>query len=331
MLAPSLQPCPAVTTRSARAALFAAILLAGCGTDDPSPELVVGDASMGGGTPSLLGASASSVYWSVSSTGGKRIGGGALAALPADGQELVMATGAVTHAGDHVIAVAGATILRVGVDSPAARVMSGTADVLAETPEAMPRLVWTVADKLYWGANEAEGSVVMPRTVRADHVRASKRWCYAAVESSGERRLLRVDRSTGAVGVGAGSARYADAFPGGAKTGATYRGRVVGADDRGGFWLVEETAAGETTPGRAILVGVAEDGVATVLLEHIQNPAAFFVTDDAFYWQEGEALLTAPREGGAASIAAHLPGTAGALADGFLYYVTGSSIERLAL
>jgi hypothetical protein len=310
-----------------------AALLAGCGTDDPTPELVVTDASMGSGTPTLIGASAGSVYWSLSASGGKRIAGGSLVSLPTDGHEVLMATGAVAHAGDHVVGVSGSTILRAGVDTAPSRVMSGTADVLAETPEAVPRLVWTVGDKIYWGANEAEGSAVMPRTIRADHVRASKRWCYAAVDASGERRMIRVDRTTAAIGFGPGSERYAESFPGGAKTGATYRGRIVGADDAGAFWLVEEIASGATTPARAVLVNLPENApAATVVLENINAPVAFFVADDAFYWQEGDALLTASRDGGAASIAAHLDGTAGALADGFVYYVTSSgSIERLAL
>jgi hypothetical protein len=73
------------------------------------------------------------------------------------------------------------------------------------------------------------------------------------------------------------------------------------------------------------------EGEPSVLLDKIGAVSAFFVAADGFYWQEGDAILNAPKSGGAASIAAHITGQAGAVADGYVYYVNGDAIERLAL
>lgn len=63
----------------------------------------------------------------------------------------------------------------------------------------------------------------------------------------------------------------------------------------------------------------------------MNRASAFFTRDEAFYWQEDDALLTAPRSGGAASIAQRVSGTVGAFDSGFVYSVEGSAIERVAL
>jgi hypothetical protein len=115
-------------------------------------------------------------------------------------------------------------------------------------------------------------------------------------------------------------------FPGGASDGATYRGRIVHADDDGALWLVEEIPS-----GRGIVVSEPVQGDATVLLEHLAGASGFFATPDALYWQEDDALLSAPRAGGAAEIISSLPGPAGALADGYIYFVDGTAIKRLPL
>jgi hypothetical protein len=66
-----------------------------------------------------------------------------------------------------------------------------------------------------------------------------------------------------------------------------------------------------------------------VLLEHIRGASGFFATADSLYWQEADALLTAPRTGGAASIVASDLGPVGAVADGYAYFTQGVAIERL--
>ena len=302
-----------------------AALLGGCGTDPSSSEVVVTDAP--GAT--LLGASSNAVYWSAAA--GKRVLGSSLETLPAEVEELSTATGPAVHADDHVLLVADGRVMRARVGAPPERLASATVEALGETSETPPRLIWTVADKLSWGLTDAERTITIPRTTRVDHVRAGFRRIYAAVDGPQGRRLIYVNLTDGLFHGLTAATTYADSFPGGPLDGATYSGRVVGADDNSAFWLVEETAAGASAPGRAVLVSVLDTGVGTVLLEHIKRPSAFFVADDGFYWQEGDALLHAPREGGAASIAVHLDGTAGAIADGFVYYVSGSSIERLAL
>ncbi len=319
-------PLRVMTTRSAIVSVIAA-LLAACGTDSTSSEVVVDKAS--GAT--LLGASANALYWSVPAAAGTRVLGSSLATLPGEAEDLAMATGPSVHAADHVVFVADGYMMRASVGAAASRLATATAEAIGETAELPPRLIWAAGDKLSWGVSEADRTVAIPRATRVDHVRASFRRIYAAVDSSQGRRLVYVDRTIGLVQGLVASTEFAASFPGGAKDGATYRGRIVGTENDDVFWLVEESVAGTTLPSRAVLALVTDRGEISVLLDRIQKPSAFFVADDGFYWQEGDALLHAPRDGGAASIAAKLSGTAGALADGFVYYVSGSSIERLAL
>ncbi|HUS28509.1 MAG TPA: hypothetical protein VMZ53_08370, partial [Kofleriaceae bacterium] len=103
-----------------------------------------------------------------------------------------------------------------------------------------------------------------------------------------------------------------------------YEGRIVDADDSGALWLVEEMPS-----GRAIVVAEPVQGEASLVLPHVSRATGFFASAGSLYWQEGDELLTAPRAGGAASIVASLPGAAGAVADGYVYFVNGSAIERL--
>ena len=312
-----------MTTPSARASL-AALLLVGCSAD-PTPETVVTDP---GASPALLGASADAVYWTTGSTAARRIAGASLDELPSAAMELVSTAGLAIHASDHVLATSGDNIVRASMATPATRVATTQgADALAESDGPVPRLVWTIGDQLSWGDGDVQGRATLNRTTRADHIRASANRYWVAADGSAGRRLLFVDRMTTASGVAASAARFADSFPGGAADGATYTGRIVDATDTSALWLVEELPS-----RRGVLVEVTPNAEAAVLLSHVQNAGAFFATDDALYWQEGTRLLTAPRAGGSASIAAELDGTAGAVADGFVYYVTPTgAIDRLAL
>ena len=321
-----------MVTRSATASLIAAMLLGGCGTD-ARPERVVGDAAMGAGTPTLLGAEAGTVYWSVSAGAGpKLVAGSSLATLPAEGQQLGTASGPIAQVGDHVVFSTDGTIVRAGVATPAMKVVTVTAEALGESAERDPIVVWTEGPGVSWGNGDVMGSATLSKIVRCDHLRVTATSIYVAADgTSGERRLLRVDRKTGVVFPLTASNPHATSFPGGGAEGAAYRGRLVGADELGALWLVEETAAGATSPTRAILVSLPEQGTSSVVLENIRGTSAFFTGADAFYWQEGDALLTASRAGGAASILGHLPATAGAIDAGFVYFIEGNAIERLPL
>lgn len=315
-----------------RAATIALVLLGACGTD-ASPELVVRDAAMGGGVPSLLGADPGAVYWSVTTSNSptKVVAGGSLATLPVNGVALGNASGPIAQVGDHVVYAAGGSIVRASVAIAEAKVASVVADALTESVDPDPVLVWTTGAVVSWGNGDVMDSATLSRIVRCDHLRITATSIYVAADGASERRLLRIDRTTGMVSPLSASSTHAASFPGGEATGATYRGRLVGADDVGALWLVEETAMGTTSPARAILLSIPEQGEATVLLEHVNGASAFFTRSEAFYWQEGDALLTAPRAGGAASIVHRVSGTVGAIDSGFVYYVEGSAIERLAL
>jgi hypothetical protein len=314
-----------------RASIIAAVLLGACGTD-AGPELVVRDAAMGAGVPTLLGADPGTVYWSLSTGSGPRqVAGSSLASLPAEGQQLGTASGPIAQAGDHVVFVTNGTVVRVGVATPPTKVATVTADALGESADPEPVLVWTEGAAVSWGNGDVMGSATLSRIVRCDHLRVTATSIYVAADGATERRLLRVDRKTGSVFPLTASNPHGASFPGGAAEGAVYRGRLVGADDAGALWLVEEIVAGATSPARAILVSVPEAGATSILLEHVSGASAFFTVADAFYWQERTALLTAPRSGGAAAIVGHLPGTAGAIDSGFVYFVDGNAIERLAL
>lgn len=311
--------------------MITAVLLGACGTD-ASPELVVRDAAMGAGVATLLGADPGAVYWSVSAGSGPTlIGGSSLSNLPAEGRELGMASGPIVQVGDHVVFASSGRIMRVDVGTPPAKVASVTAEALGESLDVVPVLVWTEGAVVSWGNGDVMESATLSRIVRCDHLRVTATSIYVAADGTSERRLVRVDRKTGAVFPLTASSTHGASFPGGGVSGAAYRGRLVGADEVGALWLVEETAAGASAPARAILVSVPEQGAASVLLEHINGASAFFTVADAFYWQEDDAFLTAPRSGGAASIIGHLPATAGAIDSGFVYFIEGDAIERLPL
>jgi len=136
--------------------------------------------------------------------------------------------------------------------------------------------------------------------------------------------LRRIEQNSGMITPVTASSTWGPMFPGGSPIGATYKGRIVDANDDGALWLVEEMPS-----GRGIVVSEPVQGDATLLLEHVNGATGFFATSDAMYWQEGDELLTAPRAGGAASIVATLPGPAGAIADGYAYFVDGNAIKRL--
>lgn len=307
------------------------MLLAACGTD-VSPELVVGDAAKGGGVPTVLGADPGAVYWSVGAgTAPKRIAGSALVDLPGEAQDLGTASGPIAQVADHVLFVMGGTILRADVVTPASKVATVTAEAIGESLDTAPIFVWTEGAVVSWGNGNVMNTATLTKVVRCDHIRVTATSIYIAAEGTSERRLLRIDRRTKTVFALSASSTHAASFPGGGASGATYRGRLVGADAIGALWLVEETAAGATSPARAILVSVPEDGEASVLLEHVTGATGFFAVGDALYWQERDALLTAPRAGGTASILGTVPGTAGAIDSDFVYFVDDSAIKRLPL
>lgn len=310
--------------------LVALLALGACGGSSASPEVVVADATLGGGSPTVLGASAAAVYWTVGASP-RQLGGAALDPLPAEAMPVATLPGAAVAIGDHVVFADGAAIVRVGLADAPEQVVRDTAEAVGASDEAPPIVAWTQGPLVQWGNGDTHEMATLPKVVRCDHLRMTGTSLYVAADSMTDRRLMRIDRATSAVTPVAGSAVMADAFPGGAIDGATYRGRLVGADAIGAAWLVEETPAGATSPSRAIVSTIPEHGTATVVLEHVGAATGFFVTDDAFYWQEGDALLTAPRQGGAASIIAHIAGAAGAVADGFVYYADGGAVMRLAL
>ncbi len=315
-----------------RAATLAIALLGACGTDSSFPELVVRDAALGGGVPTVLGAHTDAVYWSVSGAGASKIVAGAsLSSVPAEGQDLGMAVGPVAQIGDHVTYATDASIVRASVTSAPAKVASVVAEALGESSDPDPVLVWTAGAVVSWGNGNTMDSVTLSRVVRCDHLQITELSIYVAADGASERRLLRIDRRTGAVLGLSASSTHAGAFPGGEVAGATYRGRLVGADAGEALWLVEETVAGATSPDRAILLSVPDQGTPVVLLENVSRASAFFTRAEAFYWQEGDVLLTAPRSGGAASIVLRVTGTVGAIDSGFVYFVEGSAIERFAL
>lgn len=292
-----------------------------CGGSESGPEIVVPDASLGGAPPVLLGATATTVFWSAASGATSTlIGGASVASLPATGMQLASATGAIAQAGDHVLFVDGSRILRVdgtgsveGVDSGTPEALGGDASITA----------WGMGADVAWKGS-ANGSATLIRIDRLDHLRVANRQIHIAADGAGGRRLVRVDAGSGTPTSVTTSASWAPMFPGGGIAGSTYQGRIVDADDEAALWLVEEMPS-----ERGILVREPVQGEASVLLEHVKHASGFFASADALYWQEGDALLTASRAGGPADIAATLTGTAGAFADGYIYIADGAAISRL--
>ena len=123
----------------------------------------------------VLGASPAGVYWTAPGSGGTRVLGAALDALPAEPQELATAPGPVVYATDHAVLAGAGFVLRSSIDAPLARGIATAADALGEIEGPAPRCVWTLADKLSWGENEAERTVVLARPTRAASPRRGSR------------------------------------------------------------------------------------------------------------------------------------------------------------
>lgn len=307
-------------------ALLACGALGACGEPAAtSSEVVVADATLGGAPPVVISATAGAVMWTSSpSAGMTHVGGASVATLPAQGQDLATASGPVAPAGDYVVFAASGRISRVTLGGAPERIVAVTPDALGGNEKVPPVSAWTSGGVLSWGVDSEEMTATLTRVDSCDHARVTSGDIFVAATTNGERRLLRVDQQTGAVAGVTSSTTWADMFPGGGMAGATYAGRIVGADDHGALWLVEEMPS-----KRGVLVDAPVQGETAVLLEHVMGASGFFASQDALYWQEGDELLTAPRTGGAASIVASLPGAAGAFADGYVYFVNGSAIERL--
>jgi hypothetical protein len=317
------------TSTPLRSTLAAVLLLGAC--TDGSTDVVVKDATMGGNAASLVGAEHGAVYWSIATSDGqKRVAGGSLGALPASGAELGTASGQVVQSGDHVLMADDHAIVRAGLGIEPTTVASRTADAFGEDRDERA-LYLTSGRELGWTVDGTRGSTMLEKVTSCERLIVTAKSVYIDADTSSGRQLLRVDRATAASQTLRSSTELAELFPGGAVIGSAYRGRLVDADDGGVRWLVEERAAGAMKPTRAILVSVPVTGEPSVLLEHIGAVTAFFATPDGFYWQEGDAVLSAPTSGGSASIEAHVTGQVGAVADGFVYYVNGSAIERLAV
>jgi len=300
-----------------------ALALAACGGDSgPSVEVVVSDATIGGAAPRVIGATSDTVSWTASpGPGTTHVAGASLAKLPATGSQLAMATGPVAHAGDTVVFGADMGIARVGLDGAVMRLTTGSPEALAGSAHIV---AWTAGAVVSWGPDDVQKTATLGRIDSCDHLRITARHIYVAADGSTGRRLYRIERNSAmATGV-TSSSTWAAMFPAPLPDGATLRGRIAAADDDGALWLVEDMPT-----GRAIVVSQPLQGDAVVLLEHVRGATGFFAAPDTLYWQEGDELLTAPRGGGAASIFATLPGPAGALADGYVYFVDGNAIKRM--
>jgi hypothetical protein len=298
---------------------LAVSVAAACGDSDPSPQVVVENA---GSSPVVIGATPDSVLWTTGST----VHGASVTSLPASGQELATASGPIAAAGNYAVYFADGKVWRVSLAGAPERLFGTAADTLGGSSEAPPRVALTSGGVVSWGVDNLEMMATLNRIDRCDHVRVAAGSIYVAGDASTDRRLLRIDQTSGTVTSLTGSSAWATMFPSGGTAGATYRGRIVNADETGALWLVEEMPT-----GRGIVVAEPLQGEASVVLPHLSHATGFFASADALYWQEGDELLTAPRAGGAASIITSLPGPAGALADGYVYYVNGSAIERLAV
>lgn len=286
---------------------------------------------MAPGVATVVGADGDAVYWSVTQPNTtKLVFGSSVEELPRTGTQLGVSSGPVVQVGDHVVFATAKTVVRASIATAESSIAASTAGAVGESPDGA--FVWFVDGQIQWGAKAMEGST-MTRLSRANAIVASAARTYVAgtIGTSTDWRLLRLDRGGDRAVIVAGSMELAEKFPGGSVAMSSYRGRLVGADDAGALWLVSETAEDESIPTRAILVSVPVEGEPSVLLDRIGAVTAFFATPERFYWQEGDAVLSAPTSGGAASLEAHIAGQAGAVADGFVYYVNGAAIERLAV
>lgn len=298
-----------------------ALALAACGGEGSSPETVV-DAA--GSDVTILGASATTLFWRT----GPQISAASLASLPATGTAIATTAGAVAHGGEHVVFVRDDGFLaRVDGAGTVERIVEAQPDALAANGASPPVVAWAEGASVTWGTNGASMPVTLSRVDRCDHLRITSEHIYVAADSGTGRRLVRITRETGEVTPVSASQTWAPMFPGGGGApGSTYVGRIAAADDTGVLWLVEEMPS-----RRAIAVWEPLDGEATVVLEYVMDATGFFASTNALYWQERDALLTAPRDGGAAEIVATLPGAAGALADGHVYFTDGRAIARIAV
>jgi hypothetical protein len=302
-------------------AVAVALFATACSGSDPSPEVVVTDASLGA-TPHVIGASSSSVFWTAGSMP-TLVGGAPITQLPATGSQLASAAGPIAMAGDLVIYADSGRVLSVDAAGTRGAVSSAMPEAVGGNASSAV-FVWTVADTVSWTIHDTQVNAMLTKIDHCDHVKVTNTQIYVAADSSGGRRFVRLDQQLGTVTLLSVASKLAAAFPGGGMAGATYTGRIVDADDDGVLFLVEEMPS-----RRAILVREPMQGDPAVVLDHVMNASGFFASPTDLYWQEGNELLTAPRAGGSASIITSLPGEAGALADGYIYYVHGMAIERL--
>lgn len=284
---------------------------------------------MGTNVATVVGASADALYWSVSQPNTTKLVFGS-SVDEGTATQLGVSAGPVAYVNDHIVLATSKAVLRTGLATPEAGITPITAGAVGESPDGS--LVWFADGQIQWGAKAMEGST-MTRLSRANAIRTSANHTYVAgtIGTSTDWRLLRLDRGSDRPLTVATSMELAERFPGGAVANAAYRGSLVDADEAGALWLVTETPDEDSRPSRAILVSVPVEGEPKLLVEHMGSVTGFFATSDRLYWQEGDAVLSAPKAGGAATLEAHVTGQAGAVADGFVYYVNGTSIERLAV
>ncbi len=310
---------------AALAATGAAAGVGACGSDsDPTSETVVANASLAGAAPRVLAVTPTTVFWSAAQGSTTLVGAASLTSLPAPGGQIATSAGPVAPAGEHVVVIEDGLISRVDPDGTARRIVSGMPDAVAGSSAEPPVLAWSTAATLAWGIDDVQMSIDLTKVDACDHLYVTPRRILVAADGATGRRVLSVDQRTGDATPITSSDAWASMFPDGPRPSSTYAGRIVGGDDDEVLWLVEETPS-----RRAILISHSATREPTVLLQYITGATAFFTTDDALYWQEDDALLTAPRAGGAASIAANLPGAAGAISGGFIYFTNGSAIERM--
>jgi hypothetical protein len=308
-------------------ALLAALVAtaaAGCGSDsEPTAEVVVADATLGGAQLRVLGATSTTLFWASSQGSTTLVGSASLSTLPAQGVQIATSTGPVAQAGGHVVVVADGLITRVDPDGTARRIVTGMPGAVAGNAAEPPTLAWAMGADLSWGVDDAQQTVALTKVDACNHLRVTSRRILVAADSATGRRVLSVDQRTGTATAITSSEPWAPMFPGGAQPGSTYVGRIVDGDDDSVLWLVEEMPS-----RRGIVISLATDGEPAVLLPYLSGASGFFATTDALYWQEDDALLMAARTGGAASIVATVPGAAGAVVDGYVYFANGAAIER---
>lgn len=304
--------------------LFAVVfaIATACSGSDPSPEIVVKDASLGGGAPHVLGATSSGVFWTTGAMP-TLVGAARVVSLPAMGTQIASVDGPLAAADELVVFGNKGRVASVDLDGMLHGVSSAMPEAVGANG-AVQIFAWSVGGTLTWSANGAEQSATLARIDTCDQLEVTPTTIYATADGGSDRRLVRIDQTTGVATQITSATRRSSLFPGGAMAGATYTGRIVDAGDMGVLWLVEELPT-----HRAILVSEPVAGDPSVVLAHIMNASGFFASPTDLYWQEGAELLTAPRAGGPASIITSLPGPAGALADGCIYYVNGMAIERL--